>query len=141
MISARWRLALLVQALFLLAIAAAFLDLATKALLESSASLRALGAMLFASLGCFIAWAASLGLAAAALGQSRTEEGVRVLESRRQGKGYSMRAPSSRFVAFILWNPWGKLVPGALYRVTCGRFSGGIVERPCAVAPRPSVAG
>jgi hypothetical protein len=138
-ISLRWRLALAVKALFLLAVAFGFLFLATQALLESSASLRALGAIFFAALGLFIGWAAALGLADAGLGQSRTEEGVRVLESRR--RGYSMRTPSGRFVEFILWNPWGKLEPAALYRVTYGRFSGVIVERPAPVAPPPTAAG
>lgn len=137
MISPRWRLALSAKALLLPSIAAGFLWIAYWAVLDPSLPIRALGGVAFTSLGMFIAWAAGLGFADAVSGQTRTEEGVRVLKSRRQG--YSMRAPSGRFVEFILWNPWGPLDPDAIYCVTYGRFSGVIVQKP--VANRPTEAG
>ncbi len=112
----------------LLAIAAGFFWIARAALEDPSAAIKALGGAGFGALGLFIVWAAAFGLADAVTAGTRTEDGVKVLESRRQG--YSMRAPSGRFVEFILWNPWGKLDPQALYRVTYGRYSGVIVARP-----------
>jgi hypothetical protein len=135
-ISPRWRLALVAKALLLLGISASLFWIAFAAFGDPSLPIRALGGVGFSALGLFIAWAASLGLADAVLAQTRTEEGVRVLESKR--RGYSMRTPSGRFIEFILWNPWGKLEPDRLYSVTYGRFSGVIVCRP--VANRPTVA-
>ena len=140
MISARWRLALFAKALLLLSIALGFLWIALAAAVQPSWILKVLGGGFFGYLGLFVVWASGLGLADALIGQSRTEEGVRVLANRRQG--YSMRAPSGRFVEFILWNPWGALEPTAIYRVTYGRYSGVIVEAPVRNAPvvQPDVA-
>lgn len=135
MISWPWRLALVAKALLLLAISAGFFWIAWSAVRDSNWVIQAAGGAAFSFLGVFIAWAASLGLADAALGQTRTEDGVRVLANRRQG--YSMRAPSGRFVEFILFNPWGKLDPAASYRVTYGRYSGVIVVSPVAVDQSP----
>ena len=137
MITLRWRLALIGKAVLLLSISGGFLWIALGAARDPSWPIKALGGTGFTALGLFIAWAAGLGIADALVGQTRTEEGVRVLESRRQG--YSMRAPSGRFVEFILWNPWGKLDPRATYSVTYGRYSGVIVQRPVAVEIRPTV--
>jgi hypothetical protein len=127
-ISPLWRLALVAKALLLLSIAGGFVWIALAAWLQESWVLKAIGGIFFGYLGLFVGWAASLGFADAVIGQTRTEEGVRVLANRKQG--YSMRAPSGRFVEFILWNPWGKLDPAAVYRVTYGRYSGVIVEAP-----------
>lgn len=139
MISPRWRLALAAKALLLLSISGGFLWIAYAAILDPSLPIKALGGVGFSALGLFIAWAAGLGVADAVLGQTRSEQGVRVLASRRQG--YSMRAPSGRFVEFILWNPWGKLDPHSVYRVTYGRFSGVIVEKPQPLALEPGGPG
>ena len=109
MISTWWRLVLAAKALLLLAIAAGFFWIARAALEDSSAAIKALGGAGFGALGLFIVWAAAFGLADAVTAGTRTEDGVKVLESRRQG--YSMRAQ-------------------ALYRVTYGRYSGVIVARP-----------
>ena len=136
MISLRWRLALCAKALLLLSIGGGFMWIAYASILDARVVIEVLGGLGFGALGMFIAWAAGLGFADALLGQSRTEEGVRVLKNRRQG--YSMRAPSGRFVEFVLWNPWEPLDPNAIYSVTYGRHSGVIVQRP--VANRPTVA-
>ncbi len=133
MISLQWRVALVAKAVLLLAISGGFGWIAYLSVLDPAWPIKALGGVAFSALALFIAWAAGLGIADAIAGKSRSEEGVRVLESRR--RGYSMRTPSGRFVEFILWNPWGPLDPASVYRVTYGRFSGVIVERPVAKSP------
>lgn len=124
----RWRIALFAKAALLLAIGLGFLAIAFFSVRDGSWAIKVLGGIAFGWLGAFVCWAASLGFADALVGHCRTEANVRVLENRR--RGYSMRTPTGRFIEFVLWNPWEKLVPDAAYTVTYGRFSGVIVAAP-----------
>ncbi|MBS1151933.1 MAG: hypothetical protein H6Q89_3631, partial [Myxococcaceae bacterium] len=83
MIAPRWRLALVAKASLLLGIAGGFCWLGYSSLFDPNWPIKALGGVGFTALGLFIAWAGGLGLADSLLGQTRTEEGVRVLQSRR----------------------------------------------------------
>lgn len=123
-----FRLALFAKALLLLAIGLGFLAIAFFSVRDGAWPIKILGGVGFGWLGAFVCWAASLGFADVAVGQTRTEANVRVLENRR--RGYSMRTPTGRFIEFILWNPWDALTPDASYTVTYGRFSGVIVVAP-----------
>lgn len=132
-ISIGWRVALFAKAALLLAIGLGLIAIAFFAVRDGAWPVKVVGGVAFGWLGAFVCWAGSLGFADAAVGQTRTEENVRVLENRR--RGYSMRTPTGRFIEFILWNPWDKLEPYAAYTVTYGRFSGVIVAAPRRTGP------
>jgi hypothetical protein len=141
-ISRAFRWALATKGALLFTFAGGFALLALGALTGIGGSawtwLRLPGAALFALLGGFLAWAASLALRDVARGEALRESGAVALASRRSG--LSLRLPSGGFAEFILWNPWERLEPGARYRVTYGRFSRVLVEPPEREAPSsPSV--
>lgn len=83
---------------------------------------------LFGFLAWFLGRAASLALADAVLGEAVTEAGAVALASRRAG--WSLQTADSRFVEYVLWNPWGPLQPGHSYAVTYGRYSRVLVSEP-----------
>lgn len=132
-ISPGFRAALAAKALLLMGIAALF---AVPALRIASGQglwpVRAGVALFLAALGAYVAWAASLGLRDAALGRAERASGAVALQSRKAG--YSLQLPDGSFVEYVLWNPWGPLVPGQRYTVTFGRHSKVLVR-----APEPEV--
>ncbi len=129
-ISARFRLALALKALLLLSFSAVFVGLAGVAWSKWHWPLlaRGSGALLLMVAAASVAWAASLGVADAVLGQAILARGAKPLKSRRAG--YSLRLPSGRFVEYVLYNPWPALSTDATYTVVHGRFSGVLVEQP-----------
>jgi len=136
-ISAGFRAALAAKALLLLGIAALFAVPAFRiATGQGWWPLRAAVGLFLAGLGLYVAWAASLGLRDAALGQAERAGGAVALQSRRAG--YSLQLPDGSFVEFILWNPWGPLQPGRRYTVTFGRHSKVLVRPPEPEVTHPS---
>ena len=129
-ISFRFRLALALKALLLLAMSALFLGLAWAAWSkwEWHVLARLSAAVLLAIASVSVAWAASLGVADVVLGKALVATGAKPLKSRRAG--YSLRLPSGRFVEYVLYNPWPALAPDATYTVVYGRFSGVLVAPP-----------
>lgn len=135
-ITARFRLALALKALLLLAFSALFLGLAWVAWTKWHWPLlaRVSGAGLLGVAAASVAWAAGLGVADVVLGQALVANGAQPLKSRRAG--YSLRLPSGRFVEYVLYNPWPALAPDATYTVVYGRFSGVLVAPPQPEAQR-----
>ncbi|HEY8211707.1 MAG TPA: hypothetical protein VIG99_29695 [Myxococcaceae bacterium] len=130
-IGAGFRAALLGKALLLLGIGALLAVPALRIATDGDGWWRlpriAVGLFL-AAMAWFVAWAASLGVRDAVLGQAEQTGGAKALESRRWG--YSLQLPDGSFVEFILWNPWRPLVPGRRYTVTYGRHSKVLVREP-----------
>ncbi len=119
---------LLVKAVLLLGLAAAFALLAREAVLgEHAAWARVLG-LLCALPGPFLVWAASTGLLDALAGRAVEVTGAVALQSRRSG--YSLKLPDGHFAEFPLFNPYPALEPGRRYGLTLGRWSRVIVEPP-----------
>ena len=129
-ISPRFRLALALKALLLLSLSTLFVFLAWESWTRWHWALpaRVSGAVLLGIAAVSVAWAASLGVADAVLGQALVASGAKPLKSRRSG--YSLRLPSGRFVEYVLYNPWPALAPDATYTVVYGRFSGVMVAPP-----------
>jgi hypothetical protein len=129
-ISQRFRVALAAKGLLLLALAATFTVIGGATAIDSARSwlLRLGCAALCGYVAGFLAWASSLAFADALRGQAVRESGATPLASR--WGGWSLRAPSGRFIEYVLWNPWPALDPDASYTVTYGERSGVLVERP-----------
>lgn len=129
-ISPRFRIALALKALLLLSLSTLFVFLARESWARWHWALpaRVSGAVLLGIAAVSVAWAASLGVADAVLGQALVASGAKPLKSRRSG--YSLRLPSGRFVEYVLYNPWPALAPDATYTVVYGRFSGVMVAPP-----------
>lgn len=82
----------------------------------------------FALPASFLGYSAGLAFADAVVGRAVEVGGAVALRDRRMG--YSLRLPDGHFAEFILFNPWGALVPEARYGVTIGRYSRVLVQPP-----------
>lgn len=129
-ISAKFRAALALKALLLLAFAAVFGGMAFSAFTKWHWHLlaRVSGAALLAIAAVAIAGAALRGLADAFVGEALETKGARPLKSRRSG--YSLQLPNGKFVEYVLYNPWPALAQDQTYTVTYGKYSRVLVAQP-----------